>query len=105
MASFVLLSSSKFVGGFNFNKDEDLSDGKASLIVLRGKTFINAFRLAKLFLFGVKALKKSKAVIMESVTKVEIRNHSNAVYAMDGEKCNFLKKQLLVPKQVTMITI
>ena len=102
---FVLLSSSKFVGGFNFNKDEDLSDGKASLIILRGNTFTNAFRLAKLFLFGVKSLKKSKKVIVESVAKVEIRNHSNAVYAMDGEKCNFLKKQLSVPKQITMITI
>lgn len=104
-APFVLLSNSKYVGGFKFHKEEDLNDGKVSLIVLKGNPFINAFRLARLFLFGLKSVKKSKSVIIDNVSKLEIRNHSNAVYAMDGEKCNFLKKELIVNKKITLITI
>ena len=102
---FVLLANGRYVGGFHYNKNEDLSNGKAKLVVLKGNAFVNFFLLAKLFLFGVDKLKNSKHAIVKDVVEIEIRNHSNAVFAMDGEKCNFLKKQVAVAGKIRFITI
>lgn len=103
-APFIMLQTGHSVAGFNINKEDDLNNGKFNMIILKGNKFTNFFRLIKMFLFGVKTIKKSKATIVENCSEVEIRNHSNAVFAMDGEKYNFLKKQISVPKTVTFIT-
>ncbi len=101
---FVLLANSRYVGGFNFNINEDLSNKKYKLIIFKGGTFSNFFRLAKLFLSGVEKLKKSKSVIIQDVSEVTIKNHSDAVFAIDGEKCEFLKKVITIPKTITFIS-
>ncbi len=101
---YCMLINSEYAGGFRLNKGEDLANERTKLVLIK-KTkalggFINFF---KLFFFGVNSIKKSKNVIVMDAKNVVIENHSNAPFTMDGEKLNFLKKELSANYQITFI--
>ncbi len=102
---YFMLLNGEYAGGFNVNKGENLSNNKAKMVLIKKTKGIGGFvNFFKLFFFGVKSIRKSKNVIVRDVGNVTIENHSNAPFTMDGEKINFLKKDLTVNSQITFIT-
>ena len=101
--SFLMLMNSRRVGGFKLNMDENLNNNKAKLVLIKGNGFGSFRAFAKLFTHGVNAVKKNKRVIVRDVNSVQIENHSNSPFVLDGEKYKFLKKTINVDKKITMI--
>ena len=101
---YMMLLNGETAGGFRLNKGEDLSNGKVKLVMIKKSKFLGSFfEFLKLFLRGVKSLAKSKNSIVRDVQNIEIENHANAPFTMDGEKDKFLKKNIVIDRTITMI--
>lgn len=103
--AFIMLINGRSVAGFKLNKNEDISNGKAKLVIVKGlKKIPTFFRFLKIFLFGIKSVKNNKKIIVDDVDSIEIKNHANVPFAVDGEKELFLKKNITVTSPITFIT-
>lgn len=101
---YVMLLNGNYAGGVRLNQNDKLSDGKIKLVMIKKTKGPRAFfTFVKLFLFGVHAVEKRKCVIIKDVSEIEIENHSNEPFTIDGEKAKFLKKKLKVKTSITMI--
>ena len=102
--AYFMLLNGKYVGGFNINKDEALDNGKIKLVMVKKtKTWAGFFAMIKMFMFGIKSVKKSKSIIVRDCKSVEIENHSNSGFTADGEKWKFLKKSIVVDSSIELI--
>ena len=102
--SYMMLINGKSAGGFKINKCDKFDDGKVKLVIIKGNRFSSFCAFVGLFLFGIKAVRKSKSVIIRDVKKVDIENHSNVAFTFDGEKTKFLKKSLSIVSNLKIIT-
>ena len=101
---FMMLLNGNYAGGMRLNKNDNYSDGKVKLVLIKKTRGLGAFfTFVKLFMFGLKSIKKSKCAVVEDVSSVEIENHSNSPFVVDGEKEKFLKKRLTVKTGLTFI--
>ncbi len=101
---FLMVFNSNYIGGFNLDPSEKMDNGSYKLIAIkRGKGLKCYFDLIKLFLRGVKAVRKSKNVIIRDLSDFVIDNHANECFTVDGEKSNFLRQRFVVNKTVTLI--
>lgn len=91
-------------GGFALNKNDKINDGKVKLVMIKKtKALGGFFSFLKLFFFGINSVRKSKNVIIRNVETVEIENHANAPFTLDGEKSKFLKKKITVNSKINLI--
>ena len=101
---FGLLVNGESTGGFHINKGENLANNKVKLVLIKEtKGLGKLFTFLNLYLHGIKAVLKSKNAIVMDVNEVEIENHSNAPFALDGEKTEFLKKRIQVNEKIKFI--
>jgi len=102
--TYMMLVNGESTGGFRINKNDNSNDGKVKLVLIKkGKLASGWFTFVKLFLLGIDKAKKSKNIIVKDVEKVEIENHANIAFTLDGEKCKFLKKTITANKSLTFI--
>lgn len=100
---FILLNTAS-VGGFKINDTDNFGNGKVKMVLIKKSKFLGSFfTFVKLFTRGVDAVKKSKLVIIKDVKKVDIENHSNSPFTMDGEKIKFLKKTISISTPITIV--
>ena len=100
---FMLINSSS-VGGFNINPEDDFSNGKVKMVLIKKSKFLGSFfSFIKLFTKGVEKVKKSKLVIVRDVKNIKIENHSNSPFTLDGEKVQFLKKTISITTPITIV--
>lgn len=103
--AYCLFVNGEYTGGFRVNKGEDLHNNKVKMVLIRRKNwFASLCVYARLFIFGINNIKKSRYVNICDVNNVTIENHSNTSFIFDGEKCKFLKKQIVVNHSIKMIT-
>lgn len=101
---YFMLFNGSHVGGFHVDRSETVDNSNFKLIAIKkGKGLIAYFNLINLFLFGAKSIRKSKNAIIRDVKSIEIENHSNEPFTVDGEKIKFLKQKFEVNTQITMI--
>ena len=101
---YLMLFNGKYAGGFKLDSSEQVDNSHFKFIAIKkGKRLKSYFDMLNLFLYGVKAVRKSKNVIIRDVKSIEIENHSNEPFTVDGEKYAFLKQKFVVNKQITMI--
>jgi len=86
--ALMLLVNSRSVAGFSINKDAKLYDGKIDCLFLKCPnkkrlTFMTILRVFKVFLFGIKNVKKNKNFIYINLDKIEIECNNNV--NIDGE--------------------
>ena len=94
---YLMAMNGESVGGFRLNKGEIVNNKKVKVVMVkRGKGIGCLFTFVKLFLFGIKAVMKSKRAVVREVEHFEIENHGNAPFSLDGEKARFLKKRIEV---------
>ncbi|MBR6778856.1 MAG: YegS/Rv2252/BmrU family lipid kinase [Clostridia bacterium] len=101
--AYFMLINGQTAGGFKLNKNDITDDGKVKLIMIKKKGLGSFFAFVRLFLFGINSVRKSKYVIVRDVSKVEIENHANSPFTLDGEKCKFLKKTVVAETAITFI--
>ena len=103
-----LVLNSYSAAGMMINGESSLSDGKMEVVLIRRakKGLFGFFRalfvVARTFLFGLKSIKKCKDVDMLYTSSIKIENHSNTAFTADGEKTNFLNKELTITTQIEM---
>lgn len=102
--SYMMLINGESAGGFKLNKGDDFNDGKVKLVLVKGNRFSSFWAFVRLFLFGIKSVKKARSVIIRNVKKVDIENHSNVAFTLDGEKTKFLKKSINIVSSLNIIT-
>ena len=101
---YMMAMNGESVGGFKLNKHEIVNNDKVKLVLIkRGKGPASFFTFVKLFLFGIKAIVKSKHAIVREVNHFEIENHANTPFTFDGEKGKFLKKKIEVKKLLNIV--
>ena len=94
---YMMVLNGDSAGGFKLNKGEIVNNKKVKVVLIkRGKGIGGLFTFIKMFLFGIKAIAKSKNAIVREVNHFEIENHSNTAFTQDGEKTKFLKKRFQV---------
>jgi len=99
---FMLVNSSS-VNGVTINKHDSFNDGMVKLALIKKSKLLGSFFVyLKMFTRGIDSVRKSKLVVVKNVKKIEIENHSNSPFTMDGGKIKFLKKTLTVstPMQI-----
>lgn len=102
---YAMLINSRYAGGFNINKNEDVSNGKFKFVAIKKTKGLGSFFIfTRMFLHGIDAIKKSKNAIVRDVKNVVIENPSNQPFVLDGEKLCFLKKEIKVKTTIEMIT-
>ncbi len=102
--AYVMLVNGESTGGFKVNKGENLYNERVKLVMIRRKNLISSlFVFLRLFLFGIKNIRKSKYAVVRDVHNIEIENHSNTPFTLDGEKRKFLKKKINVDDNITFI--
>lgn len=102
---FMMMVNGESTGGFKVNRGDHTHDGKVKLILVKkGKGLGGVMAFAKMYLRGINSVRKNKNVIIRDVSKVEIENHSNQTFTLDGEKCKFLKRTITVKTTATLIT-
>ena len=102
--NYFMLMNGDYAGGFRINKGDDYANGKVKMVLIKASKGIASFiTFIKLFFFGVKSIRKSKYAIIKDVQQVEIENHSNYPFTVDGEKAKFLKKKIKSTTEITMI--
>lgn len=102
--SYLMLINGTSAGGFNLNKDDKISDGKVKLVMIKKSKWLGGFfAFVKLFMFGIKSLRKNKHAIIRDVDDILIENHANAPFVLDGDKARFLKKHVSVNSCLTII--
>lgn len=101
---YFMLVNGESTGGFKVNKGEHLYNERVKLVMIKRKNFFGSlFVFLRLFMFGIKNIRKSKLAIVRDVHSVEIENHANTPFTFDGEKHKFLKKKINVDTLVTFI--
>lgn len=101
---YFMLINGENAGGFKLNKGDDVHNGKVKMVIIKRSKFLGSFiNFIKLFLFGINSIKKSKLAIVRDVKNVEIENHANAPFTVDGEKSKFLKKQVKIVTPIVMV--
>lgn len=101
---YFMLVNGISVGGFKMNKDDNLTDGKVKLVMIRRKKGLGClFAMIKLFIRGISAVKNNKYIIVKDVSNIHIENHANSPFTMDGEKTKFLKKDIKVVSSLEVI--
>lgn len=99
--SFFLLLNSYNTAGFFLNGQSSVSDGLMDIIMVkkRGNSFCNFFyalwTICVMFLFGTKAIKNYRSVIILQTSRVEIENPANMLFTKDGEGAEFLNTELI----------
>ena len=94
----------EYTCGFKLNAGESLNNGKIKLVMIKKKNPIaSLFTFIKLFMFGIKSIRKSKCAVVKDVSSLEIQNHSNVAFTFDGEKLQFLKKKVTVASGLKFI--
>lgn len=101
--SYVMLINARRVGGFKINMQENMHNNKVKLVLIKGKGFSSFMAFAKMFMFGLKSVRKNKRVIIRDVNTIQIENHSNEPFTLDGEKFKMLKKTITVNSSVNLI--
>ena len=100
---FMLINTNSF-NGFNINKKDDFSNGKVKLVLIKKSKFLGSFFVfLKMITKGIDSIRKSKLAIIKDVKKIEIENHSNSSFTVDGEKEMFLKKTITVSTPITIV--
>lgn len=103
-AAYLMFLNGESAGGFKLNKNDQINNGKVKMVLIKRTNWIaNLITCIKLFLFGIKSIRKNRNVIVKDVKNFEIENHSNAPFIIDGEKVKFLKKSISVSNQLTLI--
>lgn len=82
----LLVANSKSVAGFTINKKGNLNDGKVDIILVKQNIFKIPFNVWKLFLYGLKIMRKKKCIRHFNTDKVEIEVLDDAVWTVDGEE-------------------
>ena len=101
---FFMLLNTSGVGGFSINEKDDFCNGKVKMLLIQKSKFLGSFfAFVKLFTRGINSVKKSKLVTIKDIKDVEIENHSNSPFTMDGEKIKFLKKTISVSTPITIV--
>lgn len=96
---YMMVMNGESVGGFKLNKHEVVNNDKVKVVLIkRGRGISSLFTFAKMFLFGIKSIMKSKNAIIREASKIEIENHANNPFTFDGEKAKFLKKKVIVQR-------
>ncbi len=97
-----LCLNSHSVGGFKLKNMGSVSDGKMDIVLIeRGKSYLKALlAIATLFLKGIDKVKEYKNVKVISCDQAYIENHSNSSFAMDGEKYDFLQREIKVSDSI-----
>lgn len=102
--TYLMLINGESAGGFRLNKGDVVDDGKVKLVLIKRKNpIISFFVFMRLFMFGIKAIRKSKYAIVKDVESVCIENHANSPFTIDGEKAKFLKKTISVVTTLDII--
>lgn len=102
--AYVMAMNGESAGGFKLNKGEVINNKKVKIVLIkRGKGLSGLFTFVKLFLFGIKAIMKSKHAIVREVEHFEIENHSNVPFTFDGEKAKFFKKRFEVKQVLSVV--
>lgn len=88
--SLLLIINSKRVAGFTINKKAVLDDGYVDCVMLHspkkhGFSFISLFRLAKIFLFGIK-YQNTKHTTYLKLKEFELTINNKAKINLDGER-------------------
>ena len=101
---YFMLLNTVGVGGFKINEADNFGNGKVKMVLIKKSKFLGSFfAFVKLFTRGFNSVKKSKLVIIKDVKNIEIENHSNSPFTMDGEKIKFLKKTIIVSTPITIV--
>jgi len=101
---YFMLINTKSISGINVNEKDNFSNGKVKLVLIKKSKFLGSFcTILKMFTKGLDSIKKSKLVIVREVKQIEIENHSNSPFTMDGEKIKFLKKTISVATPITLV--
>lgn len=91
-SALVLAYNSKSIAGLPIDTLADITDGKLDVVIFYDKpnrkkiSFATLFRICKMFLFGVKSIRKSKNVILRSTDNLKIKGSEPIIVNMDGEK-------------------
>lgn len=102
--NYFMLMNGDYAGGFRINKGDIVDNGKIKMVLIKkSKGIVSFFTFLKLFFFGVRSILKSKHAVIKDVEVVEIENHSNYPFTVDGEKAKFLKKHITATTELTMI--
>ena len=100
---FMLINTESFSGN-KINKHDNFSNGKVKIVLIKKGRFLGSFfTLLKMFFNGIDSVRKSKLATIKDVQKVEIENHSNSPFTIDGEKIKFLKKTITVSTPITIV--
>ena len=100
---FSLINTVSF-NGMNVNKNDDYANGKVKLVLIKKSKFLGSFFvMLRLYLKGLNSIRKNKIVTIRDVSKIEIENHANSPFTLDGEKSKFLKKMISVSTTVKII--
>lgn len=103
-AAYLMVINGASAGGFRLNKNEVVNNGKVKLVLIKkSNPFSNFITFMKLFFLGVKSIIRSKNTIVRDVSYIEIENHSNVSFVVDGEKSKFLRKEIEVDSQIEII--
>lgn len=90
--ALVLAYNSKSIAGMPIDTLADITDGKLDVVIFYDKpnkkiiSFATLFRIIRMFLFGVKNIRKCKNVILRSVDNLKITGKEPIIVNMDGEK-------------------
>lgn len=100
-----MLLNSASAAGYKINKDKDIDDQMIDLILIekRKNFFHSLLVLAKMFLFGLKSVRKSKLVTIRKCKRIHIENHSYEPFTKDGEEEKFLKKDIEISEPLKVI--
>lgn len=101
---YMMLVNGESTGGFKLNKGDEIDNGKVKVILVKKSRFIGSlWAFVRMFMFGVKAVQKSKYVIVREAKHIQIENHANTPFTLDGEKTKFLKKDVKIVSDLKMI--
>lgn len=100
-----MLLNSNSAAGYRINKDKDIDDQLVDLILIEKKKnyFHSLIVLLRMFMFGLKNVRKSKLVTIKKCKQIHIENHSNEPWTKDGEQEEFLKKDISICSPIRVV--
>ena len=88
--AMLLIFNSRSTAGFNVNKKALLDDGVVEIIIFHSHKksiwLFDILRAVRFFLFGIKAVRKSKNITYRQAAKFKIKLAEDTVINLDGEK-------------------